>query len=600
MTPRPRSSRRLSLAPRLALIATMTLGVQLAAPPAQAEVQLNWSGMIQTDIRFRVNDVSVGKWYNRQDAGPGISRNDNLFRLKLVADAGRFAGVAEIDFSYYGFSLGLEGFEDIYRQELVDAFRIEARAAYIQANDLLVEGLDLRIGQQVIAWGVGDQFNPTNVINAPDVEDPLLFGEQLANVMVKLDYSPKGNFVFSAVMVPVFRPALLPRTAPLGLSFSERLPFTNQALRFRVHTENWFVAQTQGYPTAVDGATLITPDFSLNNIQWAARMAGNVAGHDLALMFYYGRSPIPQSFISVAKLDNRARCNPIDPTDCINGTVATTTGLYFPRFWMLGFNATGELPNPLSLISKKIKGIGYRLEFGMFFPQAVSTAVIQQNLDFGGGLSLPSGEYAYPGGQRPTSVASTPFPKWVLGLDYTFTSDVYLNVQWVHGMVNEFGAGGLFSDGEVARAGGFVGDQLKVGTCAAKVVAASTGGGGDADFGECAYELTRPRIGDYLVAGLDVKFLDQKGFLRLFVVLDLVGITEDRPGKVAGTRERTHHGPFSEKGFSMVVFPELTYNFGKGFELSAGALLQFGKEWTVFGDPAAGGHQIWTRARFTY
>lgn len=599
MNPRSRrTSRRPTSALRSTLIVAIALGAQLAAAPASAEIELNWSGMIRTDIRFRVNDVSVGKWYNRKDAGPGVSRNDNLFRLKLVADAGRFAGVAEIDFSYYGFAIGLEGFEGIYRQELVDAFRIEARAAYIQANNILVDGLDLRIGQQVIAWGVGDQFNPTNVINAPDVEDPLLFGEQLANVMVKLDYSPKGNFVFSAVMVPIFRPALLPRTAPLGLSFAERLPFTNRALRYRVHTENWFVAERQGFPTSVDGAQVVTPDFSLENIQWAGRIAGNVLGQDLALMFYYGRSPIPQSFISVAKLDNRARCNPIDPTDCIGGTVQTTTGLYFPRFWMLGFNATGELPNPLSLISDKIKGIGYRLEFGMFFPQAMSAAVIQQDLDFGNGISLPSGEYPYPGGQRPNSVDATPFPKWVIGLDYTFTSNVYLNVQWVHGLVNEFGAGGLFSDGVAVRSGGFVGDQLKVGTCATKVVAAA--GGQDQDFSDCAYELTRPRIGDYLVAGLDLKFLDQKGLLRIFLLLDLVGVTEDRPGKIAGTRERTHHGPFSEKGFSMVVFPELTYNFGKGLELSAGALLQFGKEWTVFGDPAAGGHQVWTRARFTY
>ncbi len=578
------------------LVAFVALAVLLAAPSVFAEIQLNWSGMIRTDIRFRVNDISVGKWYDRTDAGPGVSRNDNLFRLKLVADAGRFAGVAEVDFSYYGFALGLEGFEDIYRQEVIDAFRIEARAAYIQANNLLIDGLDLRIGQQVVAWGVGDQFNPTNVVNAPDLEDPLLFGEQLANVMVKLDYSPKGDLVFSALMVPVFRPALLPRTAPLGLSFAERLPFTNSALRYRVHTESWFVAR-QGFPTSVEGAQVITPDFSLENIQWAGRIAGNVLGQDLALMFYYGRSPIPQSFISVATLDSRARCNPIDPTDCIEGMVQSTTGLYFPRFWMLGFNATGELPNPLSLISKTIKGIGYRIELGIFFPQAMSAAVIQQELDFGNGISLPSGEYPYPNG-RPNSVDSTPFPKWVVGLDYTFTSNVYLNIQWVHGLVNEFGAGGLFSDGVAVRAGGFVGDTLKSGTCAIKVTAAA--GGQSEDFSDCVYELTRPRIGDYLVAGLDLKFLDQKGLLRIFLLFDLVGVTEDRPGKLAGTRVKTHHGPFSEKGFSMVVFPELTYNFGKGFELSAGALLQFGNEWTVFGDPAAGGHQIWTRARFTY
>jgi hypothetical protein len=49
-----------------------------------------------------------------------------------------------------------------------------------------------------------------------------------------------------------------------------------------------------------------------------------------------------------------------------------------------------------------------------------------------------------------------------------------------------------------------------------------------------------------------------------------------------------------------VIFPEFTYNFGHGFELSAGALVKLGKTQTKFGDPAAGGSEIWTRARFSY
>ena len=38
---------------------------------------------------------------------------------------------------------------------------------------------------QVVQWGTADMFNPTNNLNAPDLEDPLMFGESVANEMVR-------------------------------------------------------------------------------------------------------------------------------------------------------------------------------------------------------------------------------------------------------------------------------------------------------------------------------------------------------------------------------------------------------------------------------
>lgn len=565
---------------------------------SEAKVKLSLSGLFQTDIRFRLNDISVGKWYEKREAKPGVSRNDNLFRLKLVAQSDRYTGVAEVDFAYYGFSNQLDGFDDIYRQEVIDAFRIEANAAYIDIPNLFIEGLDLRVGQQIIAWGVGDQFNPTNVINAPDLEDPLRFGDQLANVMVKLDYSPFEDFTFSGVMIPIFRPALLPRTAPLGIAFAERLPFTDDALRYRIHSENWFIGEN-GYPTVVDQAIVVLPDFQLNNIQWAARLATTLGDHDLAFLFYYGRSAMPQYFASVAQAIDAPQCNPVNPSDCIDGKISTTIGLYFPRHYMLGFNAAGELPNPLKLLSKKIKNFGYRLELGLYFPEAVSNAILQKNLRFDSMPDQPDGEYLYSSGQRPYTIEDKVFAKWTLGIDYTFSSKYYLNMQWVHGLVDEYG-GGFFGGPKAIRAGGVdTTHDLSASTrCALKVLQQNAGE--SVDFSDCAYEITKPRINDYFVIGLDMRFLDHKGLFRLFMIFDLIGVYEERWDSQKQERVEIHHGLFSEKGFSMVVFPELSYNFGSGLELSMGALLQFGKEYSKFGDPAAGGHQLWTRAKFAY
>jgi hypothetical protein len=584
---------------RLAAAAAL-IAVFLGSTLAHAEIELKWSGRIQTDIRFRVEDKSVGPWYGRREAKPGISRNDNTFRLKLVANSEQFTGVAEFDFSYYGFAIDLDGFNELWRREIVDSFRIEAQGVYIEARDLLIPGLDVRIGQQVVAWGVGDQFNPTNVINPLDLEDPLLFGEQLSNVMLKADYSPDGNFVASLVMVPIFRPALLNRTSGLGLALTQRLPYINDALRHRIHTESWFSART-GNPSVLERAIVVTPETSLDNIQWAARLAYTVGSHDFALMFYSGRFDIPQPFASYAEIDSGERCNPIDPGDCVNGITRTYTGLTYPKMMVLGFNATGELPNPLSLLFKGAKAIGYRFELGVYFPRRVNSRVLNNELSLGG-ITLPPGEYDYqlPGGGAPLVIDDTPFAKWVVGLDYTFSSNIYLNVQWVHGLADEYGAGDFFNEGWVVRDGyvdtnRFLGAE---GQCAIKVLSQNTGS--PQDFSQCAREILRPRLGDYLVAGLDLKFRDQKGLLRLFMIWDLNGVHDEFWDPDAKARVRKHHGPFTKKGFSMIIFPELSYNFGSGFVLGAGALIALGRDYSKFGDPAAGGTVIFTRGQLAF
>ena len=61
-----------------------------------------------------------------------------------------------------------------------------------------------------------------------------------------------------------------------------------------------------------------------------------------------------------------------------------------------------------------------------------------------------------------------------------------------------------------------------------------------------------------------------------------------------------HRSLFTSDGFSAVIYPEINYNFGRGLELGAGALLMLGKDHTKFGDPATGGNQIFTRARWQF
>jgi hypothetical protein len=180
----------------------------------------------------------------------------------------------------------------------------------------------------------------------------------------------------------------------------------------------------------------------------------------------------------------------------------------------------------------------------------------------------------------------------VVGLDYTFGPRVYANLQWVHGLFDEFGAGDFISDGVAVR-GSRTGEDTDVPLLQCAVL--------DSTRGErCAIEVLRPRLGDYLVLGVDVKFFNDNLLVRLFSILDLTGVSVERWDADADRRVRTHHSAFSSEGFSAVIFPELTYNFGHGLELSGGALVKLGKAHTKFGDPAAGGSDIWTRARFSW
>jgi len=254
---------------------------------------------------------------------------------------------------------------------------------------------------------------------------------------------------------------------------------------------------------------------------------------------------------------------------------------------VLGLNLAGEV-NLFGWVHKSIKPIGFRFEGALIFPERRVIRLDQDDLDFGI-ASQPAGEYAYPTDGRPEVIDGRPFPKWVLGLDYTFNKFTYMNTQWVHGFPDEFGAGSFLQEGWTVREGGVTTEVLDTLGCVL------------AESGEkCAREVLKPRIGDYLVWGLDFRFLSQKLLLRIFTIWDLVGVWEEQWDDDAGERVRVYHNMFSEQGFGAVIYPEVNYNFGNGLEIHAGALIQLGQITGKFGDPAAGGSMIWTRAKYSF
>ena len=580
-----------------------------ASEEASEEFSLKLSGRVQTDIRGRIQDKSVGEFFDRRSLPIGIERNENILGLKLNGSYGRFDMVADVDFAWLGYPAELPGIPALSDLTRTDPFYLQVHALYLNAQDLL-PGLDLRVGQQTVLWGKGDQFNPTNNLNPNDLEDVLLFGEQLANTMVKVDYTPLSDVTFSGVLVPIFKPALIPRSAPLALSSLDRMPMLDEALRRRLAFEQAF-ARSNGYATVASAIHPELPARSFDNMPFAFRLAFPVLEQDIAISYYRGFSDMPVPVRNHTHQVQRQTCDPAIPDDpatpqdervCLNGLLETETTLNFPRLQVLGLNLAGEV-NPLGWISESIQPIGYRVELAIVFPGRTEIVLDQDEINLG--LTQPAGEYDYDrGGARPLVVEDTPFLKWVVGLDYSFSAHFYLNLMWVHGLPDEFGAGDFIHPGKslVVRQGRVrEGDNAGYVTCAATAVLTgqSIGPCGERYGRERAVEIVRPRIGDYAVLILDFKFNEDRGLVRLMGMWDFSGYFEDSFDEAAGTRARRYLSLFGD-GFSAIVYPEFNYNFGGGLDLGAGALLQLGKSYTKFGDPAAGGSLVWTRARFRF
>ena len=554
--------------------------------PAHADTEIEVGGALQTDLHLRLAPVRQGPYYAPLELGDGVARNENRYKLKLRAYGARVTGVVDLDVVWLGVPGDIGVLGDLSLRDETDPYRLEAHALYVEALDVFAQGLDLRIGQQKVMWGVGDQFNPLNTLNAEDLEDPLLFGDQQANFMVRLDYPATDWLSVTAVVVPVFKPALVPLSSGLQLASVGRLPFTQEADWQRFAAEQGAAAALAEHPTVVTSVVPVVPEPTFDNMQAAVQLQTRLGDHDVALSYYQGRTDMPIALQNDTLQKPGEICDPAHPDTCVQGTLDMQITVGYPRMEVYGLNLAGEV-DLLGWLSDGIHPIGYRFEGGLFVPESQKVRIFQTFTT----LPYPSGEYAYVGDEPPDVVTDEPFAKWTLGLDYSFGEHVYANAQWVHGFVDEYGAGDFLTEGWSVRDSGVVTtDPAKLVQCAIT----------DRDGTECARGMLAPRLADYLVLGVDVRFADHAGLLRLFAILALNGIVEDTWDPDTESRTQTHYGPLSPEGFTAVIYPSLGYNLGDGLEMTVGALFNLGRPYTKFGDPATGGNLAWSRLWYRF
>lgn len=292
---------------------------------------------------------------------------------------------SEVWFRNFG-STNVKKLFELSDKNKVAPIDVDIREAYVDFKGFIFDNLDLRIGRQRIAWGTADKLNPTDNLNPDDLEDIWDYGRHLGSNAIKLSYY-LGSFTFTGVFIPEFVPAVLPR-GDLILLFADDF-YSN------------FSGEID-FGSIGDRVIVKRPDATLKDgSKFGFKIAKrDLFGFDVSLSYVYSRDDIP----IVRKIYFQSYPTP------------DSVILEFPRMKVLGFDLTGE-----------VAGVGVWAEAGIFYPEKVDMEVFEYG-------------YMQPGVfGRINVLDKKSYTRFVLGLDYTTSYGLYLNLQYLHGFLHERG-----------------------------------------------------------------------------------------------------------------------------------------------------------------
>ncbi len=389
----------------------MCICALLFSSPVAAEIEFDFGAFVENDLRVEVDHVDT----------PGIGRNQTSLggdlKVDLLPDKLRFVG--DIQFVWTGYARDTE-FEGLTTREKVSPYYLESRAAYIEVLSL-VPTLDMRVGRQIVHWGSADMFNPTNNVNAVDLEDPLMFGDTIANEMIRLDWMPNDNFIFTGVWVPVFQPAMLPRSSLLGIGdAASEFPFVRPQVRLEAERlRNYWLRRPDSYVVDLPTVNAEMPEFSLANSQFGFRVLWTAGLFDMSLSYFQGYDTLP---VPVQSKSSTHSTDEVSPEGLPKVGVSTDVALVYPKKKVAGFDFAGQVPF--------LDDAGIWFEGAFVFPERIE-------MDFDVTEVVPSEPI------RGDTVEKRPFFKCTTGMDYTINDYFFITGQFIHGFVDEFGASKL-------------------------------------------------------------------------------------------------------------------------------------------------------------
>lgn len=516
----------------LLLGCALLCGLASAAIQNEAQAQeFSYKGYVFSDLHMTVPGT------DRPDDVKGVrfDRTDNTVKFTGAFTWKMVDVVADLSLTYSGKS-DVYQLETLRSRSKVDPFYFESEALYIRISDFIAEGLDLRVGRQIIDWGSADRFNPTSPINGLDLEDYQDFGRRVANEMINLTYAPSweiegsgdtpifSEFQLQVVWVPRFRSGLVPESSDYVFGGPD------QFRRFAKSKILTNLVDLQELYVKYGGSILYDvkvkePDDAVTNSQVGARLGFSLLGVDLNFYYYYGfdHNMQPRTVNVNAVSTNKDVSSAVDANihlvagnemqrqslmdlmesfgyDGISTLTAyTDVTVEYPRIHMAGFDFATSLD--------ALGGLGLWGELAFYVHDDVRI-----DLDINGTAMAEN------------QVDDGYFVKAVVGMDNSFTKWLYVNMQYIYGFVDEFGANDLEH---------------------------------------------------YLMVNADFKALNEQMLFRL----SLVWCISDP---------------------SAMLVPNLSFKLWPNTELAVGALLHFGSDDSTFGNRTTGPNYIFMQARYSF
>ena len=357
-----------------------------------------------------------------------VSRNENRLEFFFSYQPNEHIQiVGDIEPVFLGVSQ-VSTLNDLSSMQMLTPFHVESDAAYVGLIDIL-PGLDVKIGRQIVVWGTADKFSPTNNINPDDLEDRPLFTEPIANQMLVVDFSPwQDKLWFQGVYVPLFYPALLPPSASFALADPQTpVNFAEQSDKDKLaFLQNFITANDQFNPRVT--TQVERPPVNITNGQAAFKMGSRLGPVDMSASYYYGFFDIPIPY----RTESTQLAALMDPA--VDGYwFQSDVTLVYPRMHVAGLDFAAQLPF--------LDDMGLWGEAALIIPtQEYNFQVdLPLNMDItpNDGVMNPVNTFSGP------IVKKQPFIKATVGADYTIGKHVYVQAQYLRGMIDDFGANNI-------------------------------------------------------------------------------------------------------------------------------------------------------------
>lgn len=379
---------------------------------------------LETQVRI----VSSAYYDTARVQERGFGRNENRLEFYFAYTPNEHLQiVGDIEPVFFGVAQAQE-LDDLATQQMLTPFHLESDAAYIALNDVL-PNLDIKIGRQTLVWGTADKFNPTNNINADDLEDRPLFTEPIGNQMIVVDYAPLADKLwFQGVYVPIFYPALLPPSATAALKDPQApVPYAQDADLEKIGAlQNLLSISPMLVPSV--STTVRMPKARFTNGQSAIKLGTTLSGVDMSISYYNGRHDIPTPIL--------AESGTKDPSQGTGAECCYTSHvtLIYPRMQVIGADFATQVPflDDMGLWGEGALFLPTPQDLRIEFPIAVDVTPGGQSND--DGIANPVRDMVG------ATIRKTPYIKATAGLDYSFGEHVYVQGQYLRGFIDEFGA----------------------------------------------------------------------------------------------------------------------------------------------------------------